>query len=189
MKKILTTAVFALALNTNSFAEELKYNIEPSHTSVVWTANHFGFSDFSGKFNDIEGSINFDEKNPKKSSVDVTIKMIGIDSGVAKLDEHLKSADFFNSGRFPTAKFISKKITVTGKGKAIIEGDLTIIGVTKTVALNTKFNKSGVNPINQKQSIGFSATTSIKRSDFGINYAIPGVSDKVDLKIEVEANK
>lgn len=188
--KLLSAAIIALTFFTkNVLAEENKYTIEPTHASVLWTANHFGFSDVSGKFSEIEGSIIFDEKNPQKSSVDATIKIANLNTGIAKLDGHLKSKDFFDAEKFATAKFISKKITVTGKNKAKIEGDLTLLGITKSVVLDTKFNKSGVNPINQKQSIGFSASASLNRSDFGIKYALPGVSDKVDLIIQVEANK
>jgi filamentous hemagglutinin family protein len=101
----------------------------------------------------------------------------------------LKSADFFDVEKFPTAKFVSKKIKVTGKDKSKIEGDLTMHGVTKTVTLDAKMNKSGISAVTQKPTIGFSATTEINRSEFGLEYAIPGVADKVKLVIEVEANR
>lgn len=191
MKKIkltLATIVFA-AFSTSSFAEAVKYQIEPNHSHVNWTANHFGFSNQTGKFSDISGEINFDEKKPQDSSVDVTIKIASLTTGLPKFDSHLKSADLFDEKQFPTAKFVSKKIKVTGKNTAKIEGDLTLHGVTKTVSLNAKFNKSDVSVITQKPTIGFSATSSIKRSEFGIDYAVPSISDKIDLVIEVEANK
>ena len=188
--KLLTVAIFAfLSFVYNANAKENKYAIEPNHTSVLWTANHFGFSNVSGKFTDIEGAIVFDEKEPKKSSVDVTIKISGLNSGIAKLDEHLKSKDFFDVANFLTAKFVSKKIIVTGKNKAKIEGELTLLNITKPLVLNAVFNKVGVNPLNQKETIGFSAEAEINRSDFGIKYAVPNVSDKVKLVIEVEANR
>ncbi len=188
--KLLLATIFAVAISGMSYAaEENKYTIEVNHTSVVWFANHFGFSSPSGKFTDIDGTILFDEAEPKKSSVDVTIKTTSLVTGFEKFDQHLKSEDFFNVKKFPTAKFVSKKITVTGKNKAKIEGDLTLVGVTKSVILDAKFNKSGINPVNQKQTVGFSATATINRSEFGIDYAIPGVLDKVNLTIEVEANR
>lgn len=188
-KSLLITTSLLSAFATNSFAAEEKYTIEPNHTSVVWSANHFGFSNSSGKFNDIEGFIIFDEKNPQKSSTEITIKTSGIVTGIAKFDDHLKSQDFFDVKNYQTAKFVSKKIVVSGKNKAKISGDLTILNITKPVTLDVTFNKSGANPINQKQSVGFSATTSIMRSEFGIKYALPSVSDKVNLVIEVEANR
>jgi polyisoprenoid-binding protein YceI len=187
-KIILLSALLSL-LNFNSFAEPFEYKIESNHAFVLWSANHFGFSDQYGKFSDIAGKIIFDEKKPENSSVDVEIKISSLSTGLTKFDEHLKSADFFDEKKFPTAKFVSKKVVLKGKKGAEITGDLTIKGVTKSVVLKTKFNKSGVNPISQKETIGFSAKTKIKRSEFGMDYALPAVSDKVDLIIEVEANR
>ncbi|MDX2082511.1 MAG: YceI family protein [Rickettsiales bacterium] len=188
--KLISLAIFASAfIAQNVCAEPLKYQIESNHANIVWFANHFGFSNQSGKFSDITGEIIFDEAKPEKSSVNVVIKIDSLTTGLPKFDAHLKSADFFNVKEFPTANFVSKKIKVTGKNKAKIEGDLTLHGVTKPVILDVKFNKSGVSVVTQKQTVGFSATTTIKRSEFGIQYAIPGVLDKVDLIIEAEANR
>ena len=184
----IATIAFAFSAKT-SFAEAVKYQIEPNHTYAVWFANHFGFSSQSGKFSDVSGEIVFDEAKPANSSVDVTIKIASLVTGLAKFDQHLKSADFFDAEKFPTAKFVSKKIKVTGKDKSKIEGDLTMHGVTKTVTLDAKMNKSGVSAVTQKPTIGFSATAEINRSEFGLEYAIPGVADKVKLVIEVEANR
>ena len=188
--KLISAAIFAFAMSNAAIAaDENKYVIEPNHASVVWFANHFGFSNPSGKFSEVEGDLVFDETHPEKSAVNVTIKTTSLVTGLTKFDSHLKSADFFNVEKFPTATFVSKKVTVTGKNKAKIEGDLTLLGVTKAVTLNVKFNKAGVSMVTQKQTIGFSATTVITRSDFGLTYAVPGVSDKVNLMIEVEANR
>ena len=189
LKLFLLTLIALTISNRISFAEMLKYNTEPNHTSVLWVANHFGFSEVSGKFTDVSGVINFDEAKPEKSSVEVTININSINTGIAKLDAHLKSADFFDAQKFATAKFVSKKITVTGKNTAKIAGDLTVRGITKNVVLDAVFNKSGINPINQKPSIGFSAKTTVNRSDFGIKYALPAIADKIDLNIQVEANR
>ncbi len=188
--KLIAIAAIAFAFSAKtSFAEAVKYQIEPNHTSAVWFASHFGFSNQSGKFSDVSGEIVFDEAKPANSSVDVTIKIASLVTGLAKFDQHLKSADFFDVEKFPTAKFLSKKIKVTGKDKSKIEGDLTMHGVTKTVTLDAKMNKSGISAVTQKPTIGFSATTEINRSEFGLEYAIPGVADKVKLVIEVEANR
>jgi polyisoprenoid-binding protein YceI len=110
--KLFTAAIAALIiLNSNAFAQEAKkYDIEPNHTSVTWTADHFGFSHVTGKFTEVEGSILFDEKHPEKSSVDVTIKINSLSTGLPKFDKHLKSKDFFNADEFETATFVSKKL-------------------------------------------------------------------------------
>ena len=188
--KLFSAAVFAFTLaNQSAFAAGEKYQIEKNHSHVNWTANHFGFSNQTGKFSDISGEIVFDEKKPQDSSVDVTIKIASLTTGLSGFDTHLKSAELLDEKKFPTAKFVSKKIKVTGKNTAKIEGELTLHGVTKPVTLNAKFNKSDVSVITQKPTVGFSATASIKRSEFGVDYAVPAISDKIDLVIEVEANK
>ncbi len=191
MKKFQLAAIafFAFAISSKAvLADNNQYKIEPNHTSVVWFASHFGFSNPSGKFTDIDGTVTFDETHPEKSALDVTIKIASLVTGLPKFDDHLKSDDFFDVKKFPTAKFVSTKVKVTGKNKAKIEGDLTMHGVTKPVTLNVKFNKAGANPLSNLQTIGFSATGVITRSEFGLDYAVPGVSDAVNLTIEVEAN-
>ncbi|MES2678014.1 MAG: YceI family protein [Pseudomonadota bacterium] len=190
--KLLTAAILSLIIISKiSLADNVsnKYKTEANHTSVTWTANHFGFSSVSGKFTDIDGIVIFNEKKPEQSSVEVVIKTNILETGIAKLDTHLKSADFFNVEKFPTATFISKKITMVGKDKAKIAGNLTLMGITKPIILDVVFNKSGINPVNQKSSIGFTASASLNRSDFGIKYALPGVADKIDLLIQLEANQ
>lgn len=187
----LTSAFIFLAISSANAqdSKNQQYVIEKNHTSVMWIADHFGYSKVSGKFTDIDGTILFDEKNPESSKVDVTINTKEIATGLPKFEKHLKSKDFFDVDNFPTAKFVSKKIVKKSKDKADIYGDLTLLGVTKEVILDAKFNKSAPNPMSQKPTIGFSARTSIKRSDFNMKYALPAISDNIDLVIEVEANQ
>jgi polyisoprenoid-binding protein YceI len=185
MKKLILP--IALALFSFSANAADTYKFDPHHTSVVWTANHFGFSNPSGKFSEVEGELTLDEKNPAKSQVNVVIKMVNLFTGYSNFDNHLKGSDFFNVDKFSTATFTSKKVTITGKNTAKIVGDLTLVGVTKSITLNAKLNKIDINPISQKRTAGFTATALIKRSDFGIDYAIPSVGDNVKLLIEAEA--
>lgn len=185
MKKLLLPA--ALMLLSLPAQAANTYKFDPHHTSVLWTANHFGFSNPSGKFSEVEGDLILDEKNPSKSQVNVTIKMTNLFTGYGNFDNHLKSADFFNIEKYATATFVSKKVVITGKNTAKITGDLTLVGVTKPITLNAKLNKIDISPISQKKTAGFTATAVIKRSDFGIDYAVPSVSDNVKLLIEAEA--
>ncbi|MAI62046.1 MAG: polyisoprenoid-binding protein [Micavibrio sp. TMED27] len=164
------------------------YTLDPMHTAVTWHLNHFGFSNPSGKFMNADGVVVLDQENPAASKVNITIPVAAIDSGVPKLDEHLKSKDFFDVEAFPTASFVSTKVEVTGENTAIVHGNLTLHGVTKPVDLDVKLNKLGENMMN-KETAGFSATAMIKRSDFGIVMYLPALSDDVRLDIEVEANK
>ncbi|MFM6972099.1 MAG: YceI family protein [Alphaproteobacteria bacterium] len=133
--------------------------------------------------------MTFNDKTVELSKVEVVINTNEIATGLPKFEKHLKSKDFFDVDNFPTAKFVSKKIVKKSKDKAEIYGDLTLLGVTKEVVLDTKLNKSSPNPMSQKPTIGFSAKTTINRSDFNMKYALPGIADKVDLIIEVEANQ
>jgi polyisoprenoid-binding protein YceI len=161
------------------------YKFDPTHTSVLWHVNHMGFSNISGKWM-AEGTLELDEATPKNSKVNVTIRMADLLTGVPKLDEHLKNKDFFDVEKFPTATFVSNKVEVLGK-RAKVYGTLTMHGISKPVVLKVKFNKMDINPINKKKGVGFSATTEIKRSAFGVGKYTPGVSDDVKIEIEAEA--
>ena len=164
-----------------------KYVLDKPHTQVVFTVDHLGFAKSIGKFTDYQGSIQFDQAEPAKSSVEVTIQTASIDLNDQKWNDHMKSADFFNVEKFPAMTFKSTGIEVTGDKTANITGDLTILGVTKPVVLATVFNKAGKHPFMDRQEAGFSATTNIKRSDFGMGYGLPMVGDDVAITLEVEA--
>ena len=183
MKKFLLIFFFVSAAN----AADL-YQFDPYHTTVSWSANHFGFSNVTGKFVGAEGKILIDEKAPQNSSIAVIINIDSLSTGIAKLDTHLRSHDFFDLENYPTAKFVSNSIKMKGKTHALVKGDLTLHGVTKPVTLDVKLNKSGIGMMTQKKTLGFAATTKIKRSDFDIMFALPGVADEIKLQIDSEIN-
>lgn len=179
----------ALALTFPATAKAAEtYILDPGHTEIVWQAGHFGFSSPTGKFAGATGKLMLDEAAPDKSSIEVTINTAALFTGNEKFDTHLKSADFFNVEKFPSATFKSEKVTLTGEKTATVEGTLTLLGVAKPVTLDVTLNKLDVNPLNSKKTAGFSAKTTIKRSDFGITYALPGVSDEVTIAIQAEAS-
>jgi polyisoprenoid-binding protein YceI len=190
MKKIIsyTATLFAtwLLITTPSFADTETYTLDPTHSYVLWHINHFGFSNPSGKWM-AAGTLSLDEKNPKNSKVNVTINIADIQTGVAKLDEHLKDKDFFDVAQFPTATFISDTVTPTGKSSAKVHGILTVHGISKPVILDVILNKLGQSPITNKKTAGFTASTEIKRTDFGIDKYTPGLGDEVKINIEAEA--
>lgn len=171
-----------------SFAVAEKYTLDPHHTYVMFHINHFGFSNPSGKWMS-EGTIELDKDKIQNSTVNATIQINEIVTGIAELDKHLKSEGFFNVKKFPTATFASNKVDHMGKGKALVHGILTLHGVSKPVTLNVTLNKIGVNPINNKMTAGFTAYTTIKRSDFGITTLLPGLGDEIKLDIEAEGSK
>jgi polyisoprenoid-binding protein YceI len=184
MKKILVL-FFTFFLSSFIFASE-KYTFDSSHSYVEWQVSHFGFSHPTGKWL-VDGTLMLDENHPEKSTVEATIPVADIITGIPKLDEHLKGPDFFDTGKFQTATFVSKKVALTGKKTARVSGILTLHGVAKPVTLNVTLNKVEESPITHKKTAGFTATTKINRSAFGIDKYIPGVSDEVMIHIETEA--
>jgi polyisoprenoid-binding protein YceI len=163
------------------------YKLDPTHTEVTFQWTHMGFSKPTGKFMNAVGSVTLDEADPAKSSVAVSFDINGINTGVTKLDDHLKSPDFFDAAKFPTATFKSTNVQVTSPTTAKVTGDLTLHGVTKPVTLDVTLNKLGEHPMKKKKAAGFSATGTIKRSDFGMAMFVPAVSDEIDLEITAEA--
>lgn len=190
MKRILlaTAAIVMFSLPVTAHAAD-SYQFDPMHTNINWRANHFGFSSPSGHFAIKEGSVVLDEAAPDKSTVNVTIDTASLATGFDKFDDHLKGEDFLNTDKFPDATFKSTKVEPAKDGKtAKVEGELTLHGVTKPVVLDVTLNKQGDHPMNQKKTVGFSATVTIKRSEFGIDKYTPGVSDEVQISIEAEAS-
>ncbi len=165
-----------------------KYQTDPLHSLVGFRVNHFGLNDYFGTFGDVAGTLEIDPANPAAAKVDITVPISGLSTASAKLTGHMNGADFFDSAKFPSVRFVSTKVTAKGMN-AVIEGDVTIRGVTKPVTLDAKFTGAGINPFNKKESIGFEASTKIKRSDFGMNYGVPLVSDEVRLDITVAFEK
>lgn len=189
MQKFLLGTVALITFGFPVIAQAAEtYTLDPFHTNLYWKANHFGFSNPSGKFATVTGNVTLDETAPDKSSVDVTVNTGSVVTGIDLFNEHLRADKFFNSEKFPTATFKSTKVEPTGKETAKVTGDLTLLGVTKPVTLDVTLNKIGENPINKLKTAGFTATGVVKRSDFGITYAAPGVSDDVQLTIDAEAN-
>jgi polyisoprenoid-binding protein YceI len=177
----------ALALvSSAAFAAE-PYTIDPNHTQVEFSYFHMGYSHITGHFDKVEGDFLFDAKDPTKSSIQVHIPMDTVSVGVKALDDELHSDMFFDATQFPLATFQSTSVTSTGKDKLAVAGDLTIHGVTKPVTLDVTINKIGTNPMRGVPAAGFDATTTIKRSDFGVSKYVPNVSDEVVIHITMEA--
>jgi len=185
MKKILLTSLLAAGFITSAIANET-LTLDPTHSYVEYNISHFGKSIQSGKWF-ANGTVNLDQKNLDKSSVNVTIQVNTLTTGLDKLNEHLLSKDFFNAESFPTVTFASNKVVSAKDGKFVVDGMLTLHGVTKPVKLNVVSNGISINPMNKLNTAGYTATTTIKRSDYGISAYVPAVGDEVKLTIDVEA--
>jgi len=145
------------------------YAIEPSHTQVVFSVNHFGFTTYFGNFSDVSGNLSVVPKT--------------------KLTDDLKAADWLDAAHYPAMIFRSTSVTPTGKTTADIAGTLTLHGVTKPLVLHATFNGAGVNILDQKQTVGFQLTGTVKRSEFGVAKYVPLVSDEVQLIISAAFEK
>ncbi|MEL6364338.1 MAG: YceI family protein [Pseudomonadota bacterium] len=161
------------------------YAIDPYHGYIAFSYEHQGYSNPILRFTKFDSEITLDPENIAGSSVTTTMKVEDIDSGVDVFDGHLKSGDWFDAEKFPTISFESTGIDITGENTADIAGDLTVKGVTKPVVLAATFNKLGETR-DGTPKLGFSATTKIMRSEFGLGNYVPYVGDEVTITIETE---
>ena len=184
MKKFALAAGLMFAVCQMAFAAPStgKYAIDAAHSSVTFSIDHLGYTKVSGRFNELEGQINVDGK--KKSMIDVKIKAASIDTNHDKRDDHLRSPDFFNVKQFPTITFKSPLKMKKGK----LHGELELIGVTKPVVLALVEGKEGKDPWGLYR-VGYSASTTIKRSEFGMDFMLGGLADDIEVTINIEAVK
>ncbi len=163
------------------------YAIDPVHTQVLFFADHLGYSKSQGEFLKFDGSYRFDSANWSTASVNVTIESAGLSMDHEAWDKHMKGPDFFNVEKYPQITFRSTRVEKTGEKTGLVHGDLTMLGVTKPVTLEVRFNKAAEFPVNKKFKSGFSASSRIKRSEWGMNYGLPmGFGDEVEIRLEVE---
>lgn len=162
------------------------YVLDPSHGKITWLMDHMGFSTYVGQFTDVSATLNLDVRNPSASKLQAEVKTDSVGSLNSALDGHLKTADFLDTAKFPTANFQANRIRLIDADSAEISGNLTLRGVTKPIVIIADFNQAGVNPVDKKYTVGFDGHARIKRSDFGINYGVPLLGDDVTLHFEAE---
>lgn len=162
------------------------YKLDPDHGKITWSVDHLGFSTYVGQFVNVQADLTLDPANPANSQLTATIPLTEVDSNSDGLDAHLQTPDFFDTANHPVATFVSRSVTVDADdpSEATVIGDLTLRGVTRPVTMEVEFNQAGQSMGAYKA--GFDGEATIKRSDFGINYALPAVSDEVKLHIEGE---
>jgi polyisoprenoid-binding protein YceI len=164
------------------------YKVDPNHTQVLWSVDHMGFSRLHGMVGQMSGELRLDPARPQAATLDVQIPLSGLTVTSQGFADHLRTPDLFDVAKFPTARFVSRNVAVTGQ-TAVITGDLTLHGVTRPVTLNARFYGAGANPMSKAQTVGFSAEGQLKRSDFGLGFAVPAVSDTVELTIAAAFEK
>jgi len=169
-------------------AHAATYTLEPNYTQGVFRWDHLGFSHPAAQFAQGSGTLEFDAMKPTMASITVTIPLSSIASGVADLDEHLKSEDFFDVAKFPTATFASTKVEQgMAKDGLKVSGNLTLHGVTRPVTLAVTLLKAGSNARTGVPTIGFNATATLKRSDFGLGAFVPQVGDEIRIQMTTQA--
>lgn len=187
MKQSLIAFTLASTLSISAFAAD-SYTIDSRHTFPSFEINHLGFSITRGRFDHTAGKITMDTA-AKTGSIDVTIDVATIDTGLADLEKHLQTDEFFDAAKYPTITFKSNKLKFEGDKLVSAEGDFTLHGVTKPVTLKLDHFQCGLHPMLKKPHCGANATTTIKRSEYGIAKYVPAVGDEVKIAIQVEATK
>jgi polyisoprenoid-binding protein YceI len=184
-RKSIHLAVIGIALPAG--AADI-YTIDNSHTYPRWAASHFGFSTHRGQFNRTSGKLVLDSK-AGKGSIEVAVEAASVSTSDSKFDEHLRSADFFDVGKHPTITFKSKTMKFEGGKPVSASGNFTMLGVTKPMTFRIAQVKCGVSPVLKKDVCGAEVAGTVKRSEFGMKYGLPGISDDIRLTIQVEAVK
>ena len=188
MTKTLLACLIAAGAVT-AHAESVTYAIDPSHTFVTFEANHMGTSTLRGRFDKKEGSVTLD-KAGKSGKAEITIDATSVDTGVAALDTHLKSKDFFNAAEFGTAKFTADKFAFNGDKVSEVAGTLTLLGKTQPVTLKASNFNCYLNPMLKREVCGGDFETTITRTQYGMSYGLNyGLPDNIRLLIQIEAVK
>jgi len=185
MTRFLLAAALALAATGNASAAT--YKIDPRHTQVFFTYAHNEYSNLSGRLNEASGALEFDPAKPAASSISIELPLSSLSTGVPGLDDHMKSADFFDAEKFPTASFKSTSVKVKDATHFDLVGDLTIKGVTKPATFAVTVNHLGENPRRKTPMAGFEATATIKRADWGVDNMLGVTGEDIHLRVNMEA--
>lgn len=179
----------APALTSAASAEPAAYEFDKTHTAIRASWTHLGYSQQSIYFTDYDGVLMLDFEEPQNSTVDVTFNLadgfwVGADQ--ERFEGHLNSPDLFDTAQFPTARFVATSFDTEDGETGTMTGDLTLLGQTQPVTLDVTLNQRSPHPFSGTPTAGFSATATINRSEWGLGYAVPAVSDEVELSIETE---
>ncbi|MFC0410402.1 YceI family protein [Roseomonas elaeocarpi] len=162
------------------------YVLDPQHGKITWAVTHVGLSLYQGQFTNLSGKLTIDPANLDRTSLQIEIPVDGLRANEPELDQHLRTPDFLDMAKFPTASFTATKVERVGERGGRVRGNLTLHGITKPVTLRVNFNAAGVHPVSKRYTLGFDGHTTIRRSQFGIVTMVPAVGDEVKLDLEGE---
>ncbi|MFW6681946.1 YceI family protein [Komagataeibacter intermedius] len=160
-----------------------RYRVDPAHTQIIFSVLHMGFTHYSGMFSGISGTLQLDPAHPSAARLTVSVPIGSLQTTSDRLTGELKDADWFDAGRYPDATFPSTSVVPAGVNGAAITGNLTLHGVTRPVVLQARYVGAGVNPLDRAYTVGFEATATLRRSDFGVTAYMPMLGDTVTLTI------
>lgn len=164
------------------------YQMDASHTFAVLSRSNYGFSNPVIVAGIDQGTVVFDRANPARSFVRVNFPVANLHTFVQQLDLEFRSAMFFDIDKFPNITFESTRVQALGGGRYTISGTLSAHGVTRPVVLHARLNKAGRNPMTRRQAIGFDASATLNRSEFGLGFNVPNVGDAIALKLTMQAD-
>lgn len=170
-----------------SIAAPVHYTLDPSHTQVMFSWDHLGYSHPSGQFDHVNGALVYDADHPARSSVRVSIPVTSLHTHVPALDRQLLGATYLDAKKYPLITFVGSKVKPEGKSRFKVEGRLTVHGVTHPVTLDVTLNKAGKYPMIEAPALGFGARATFDRSAFGVDYGVPMVGDALQVMISAEA--
>jgi len=183
----LIACVAAAPLASAAYAAPQTYHLEKTHVDLLFAIDHAGFSKKHGSFRELDATLQFDPAQPEASSVDVVVQTDSLDTGFAARDKDVKGAMFLDVAQYPQMHFRSTHVRREGDHLRI-DGELTLHGVTRPLTLTAHVNQVAPNPFDKRPTVGFSATGSLKRSDFGIKQFVPVIGDEVAITIDAEFN-
>ena len=186
MTRLAIAVIGTLGISAQLHAEPLPYDLDANHSRIWFDVNHQGYSIMRGLFRNFDGSFMFDADDPAASSLDITIDAASIDMFHDGLNDHLKNDDFFGVSTHPELHFVSTGVEVVGDNELVVNGELTMVGQTNPVSLSVTQNQLG-QLRNGADKVGFSATTSLDRTDYGMNFGAPNIGTEVSIQIQIEA--
>ena len=187
MRRTIFLSTVALALPVMAQAEPMEYSLDTSHSRVFFTVSHQGYTMMRGMFRDFNGTLMYDDADPSASSVNMTIDAASIDMFHDGLNNHLRNDDFFGVETHPSLTFESTSVEDLGEGQLRVNGNLTMIGQTHPVTLDAVHHQTGQARGNIK--VGFSATGSLDRTAYGMNFGTPVLGSEVSIDIQIEATR
>jgi polyisoprenoid-binding protein YceI len=184
----LSMGILALCGVCDSIAAQA-YRLEKTHVDLLFSINHAGFTQKHGSFRSLDATLQYDPQSPELSRITVTVKTASLDTGDADRDRDVKSEKFLDVSKYPEMRFVSTKVSPGPNQTLRVEGSLTLHGITKPLTLDATLNKAAPSPFDKRPTLGFSASGSLKRSDFGITTYAPLIGDVVSIQIDAEFNQ